>query len=77
MHYWVSNSQAEVDFFAEDASGGIVAVETKSGTSVKAKSLGVFLGRYQESRAIRISEKNFGTPGPVRSVPLFAACFVE
>lgn len=77
LHYWESNSQAEVDFIAEDSSGGIVAVEAKSGTSVKAKSLGVFLGRYPESRAIRISEKNFGTPGPVRSVPLYAACFVE
>ena len=61
----------------EDSSGGIVAVEAKSGTSVKAKNLGVFLGRYPASRAIRISEKNFGTPGPVRSVPLYAASFVE
>ena len=77
LHYWESDGRAEVDFVVEDASGRILAIEAKSGASVKAKSLGVFMERHKDARAIRISGKNFGTPGAIRSVPLYAAGFVE
>ena len=76
LHYWESSSRAEVDFLAEDADGRIVAIEAKSGTSVKSKSLGVFLERHPDARAIRLSARNFGTPGKIRSVPLYAVGFV-
>ena len=76
LHYWESNSQAEVDFLVENSNGQIIAIEAKSGTSVQSKSLGVFLGRHPDARAMRLSEKNFGAPGPVRSVPLYAVGFV-
>lgn len=77
LHYWENDGRAEVDFLFEDAEGRIVAIEAKSGTSVKSKSLGVFLGRHPDALAIRVSEKNFGTPGTIRSVPLYAAGFVQ
>lgn len=77
LHYWESDSRAEVDFLVEDTDGCLLAIEAKSGTSVKSKSLGVFLGRHPDARAIRISGRNFGSPGAVRSVPLYAAGFVE
>ena len=71
------DSRAEVDFLAENANGDLFAIEAKSGTSVKSKSLDVFLGRYPDTKAIRISGRNFGSLGNVRSVPLYAAGFVE
>ena len=77
LHYWESDSRAEVDFIVEGADGRLLAIEAKSGTSVQSKSLGVFLGRHPDARAIRVSGKNFGSPGAVRSVPLYAAELVE
>lgn len=76
LHYWESDNRAEVDFLAETADGRILAMEAKSGTSVKSKSLGVFLSRFPGATALRFSGKNFGSPGAVRSVPVYAATFV-
>ena len=69
LYYWESNSQAEVDFVIRDTSGSIVPVEVKYDDNVRAKSLGVFMKRYQCPYGVRISSRNFGFENGIRSVP--------
>ena len=48
----------------------------KSGTNVRSSSLGVYRRAYDPAYAVRISARNFGFEGGVRSVPLYAACYL-
>lgn len=73
LYYWESNSQAEIDFVIRDTSGSIVPVEVKYDDNVRAKSLSVFMKRYQCPYGVRISSRNFGFENGIRSVPLYAA----
>lgn len=71
--YWVSQGTAEVDFVIESQAGEAVPVEVKSSENVRSRILGVYCGKYEPSRALRLSPKNFGYDGVVHSVPLYAA----
>jgi predicted AAA+ superfamily ATPase len=74
-HYWGSFGKAEVDFLIEREDGAIIPVETKSSVNVKAKSLAVYIEKYNPPYAARISRKNFGATdtNTIRSFPLYAA----
>lgn len=48
-------------------------IECKSNTHVKARSMDVFMKKYEISSAIRVSAKNFGYENNNKSVPLYAA----
>ena len=77
-HYWGTTSVAEVEFVARTRAGDIVPIEVKSGQNVTSKSLGTFVRAYDSPYAIRLSAKNFGQAGGIRSVPLYAApCLAE
>lgn len=69
----MSKGKAVVDFVIE--SGGLSAtpVEMKSSTNVQSKGLGVSRDKYAPETSIRISTKNFGREGGIRSIPLYAA----
>lgn len=69
--YWESDGTAEVDFIIVK-DDHVIPVECKSGEHKKAKSLAVYRGKYHPEYSIRISAKNFGTVGGIRSVPLYA-----
>ena len=70
--YWTSNGQAEVDLVVEDGFARAVPVEVKSTENVRSRSLGVYREKYEPTRSVRISARNFGE-GEVESVPLYAA----
>ena len=72
IFYWESSGKAELDFVMQDKEGNIIPIEVKSGEHTKAKSLGVFMSRYDCPYAIRISGKNFGFENGIKSVPLYA-----
>lgn len=72
LMYWTSTSTAEVDFVLMQ-DGLVVPVEVKAGGRVLSRSLDVFMERYASKLAYRISARNFGRSGPIRSVPLYAA----
>lgn len=76
-YYWESNGKAEVDFVIQNKAGQIIPVEVKAAGNVKAKSLGIFMGKYDIPYAIRISAKNFGFENKIKSVPLYAAFTIE
>lgn len=72
LYYWEANGKAELDFVIQSAEGDIIPVEVKAADNVRAKSLGVFMKKYDIQKAIRISSKNFGFENNIKSIPLYA-----
>lgn len=71
--YWVSQGRAEVDFIIEDGTAKAVPIEVKSSDNVRSRSLGIYCEKYEPTRALRLSTRNFGYDGLVKSIPLYAA----
>jgi predicted AAA+ superfamily ATPase len=71
LHYWRSPNNAEVDFLLQN-SDGVIPLEVKSAHNVHSKSLGMFRQKYNPPYAVRISTKNFGFAGGIKSLPLYA-----
>jgi predicted AAA+ superfamily ATPase len=77
-YYWTSGAQAELDFVFQNAAGQIIPLEVKAADNVRARSLGIFLEKYAVPYAYRVSARNFGCEGSLRSVPLYAVfCITE
>ncbi len=71
VFYWASDSgQAEVDFLLQ-CENELIPLEVKSGIQTKAKSLNVYMERYNPSLAIKSSLKNYGKSGNLLSIPLY------
>ena len=70
-YYWESNGKAELDFIIQKDIN-IIPIEVKSSTHTKARSLDLYMKKYNPKYAIRISEKNFGFENNIKSVPLYA-----
>ena len=58
-YFWRSGNTAEIDFLIEGG-GGIVPIEVKSAENVKAKSLQIYVNRYQPRCAFKTSMRNVG-----------------
>jgi len=69
--YWESDGKAELDFVVQ-IGDDVVAIEGKSADNTQAKSLNLFVKKYEPKHVIRISTKNFGFEGGIKSVPLYA-----
>lgn len=76
-YYWESDGKAEVDFVVQDKYGNIIPIEVKSSENVRAKSLKIFIDKYNIKYSIRISSKNFGLDNNIKSVPLYAVFCLE
>ena len=70
-YYWESDGKAELDFMIQKDSD-IIPIEVKTSTHIKARSLDLYIKKYNPKYAIRISEKNFGFENNIKSVPLYA-----
>ena len=70
-YYWVSDNQAEVDFVIQTKEC-VVPIEVKSADHVRAKSLGIYRGKYHPKVSVRVTTKNFGFENGIQSVPLYA-----
>lgn len=70
--YWESDRGAEVDFVIQ-REGKLIPVEVKSADNTKAKSLQVYIDRFQPAYAIKLSAKNFCFEDGKKTVPLYAA----
>ena len=71
-YYWTLQQNAELDFVFQDRQGNIIPLEAKSAEHVRAKSLGMFMKRYDCPYAIRVSSRNFGFENGIQSIPLYA-----
>ncbi|MBW3091146.1 ATP-binding protein [Bifidobacterium miconisargentati] len=72
-HYWGTLNRGEVEFVVRDGQGDVIPIEVKSGANVTARSLTAYRAKYRPRYAVRISARNFGVEGDMRSVPLYAA----
>lgn len=75
-YYWGTSSKAEVDFVLQFEGLGVVPVEVKSGGNVSARSLEGYRKKYDPTLVVRVSAKNFGYENGIKSVPLYAVCFL-
>jgi predicted AAA+ superfamily ATPase len=71
LYYWTTDGTGELDFVLQKGDK-IIAVEVKTGTHTKSKSLNIFVTKYKPTYSIRISSKNFGFENNIKSVPLYA-----
>jgi predicted AAA+ superfamily ATPase len=76
LYYWKSGNQAEIDFLIE-ISGEIFPLEVKSGLSRHKKSLTSFQEKYQPTKAIRLSPRNFERQGTFINLPLYAVSVLK
>lgn len=70
-YYWESDGKAELDFLIQKDID-IIPIEVKSNVHTKARSLDLYMKKYNPKYAIRISEKNFEFENGIKSVPLYA-----
>lgn len=71
-YYWKApKGTAEVDFIIM-REGKIIPVEVKAADNTRAKSLDIYMKKYQPEYAIKISSKNFGFENNIKSIPLYA-----
>lgn len=70
-YYWESDGKAELDFLIQK-DVNIIPIEVKTSVHTKARSLDLYMKKYNPNYAIRISEKNFGFENRIKSVPLYA-----
>ena len=71
-YYWETDRGAEVDFIIQ-RDGKLIPIEVKSADNTRAKSLKLYMDRYQPDYAIKLSTKNFGFEDGKKTVPLYAA----
>ena len=72
LSYW-SNTQetaAEVDFLIQ-LDDNIIPIEVKSSINLKAKSLGVFIDKYNPKIAVRTSMSNYKLNDAIVDIPLY------
>jgi len=70
--YWSSPGKAELDFVFQDTGGNIIPLEGKSADNVRSKSLKQYVSLHKPEYAVRVSAKNFGFEGGIKSIPLYA-----
>lgn len=71
LYYWRSENTAEVDFIVSE-NQMVIPIEVKSGQSLHAKSLKVYIDRYAPAKCCVISGRNFSLGGNVFNIPLYA-----
>ncbi|MBQ8043951.1 MAG: ATP-binding protein [Clostridia bacterium] len=71
-YYWESERGAEIDFIIQK-DGKIIPIEVKSADNTRAKSLNLYMNRFEPEYAIKLSTKNFGFEDKKKIVPLYAA----
>jgi hypothetical protein len=71
-YYWESDRGAEIDFVIQ-REGNIIPIEVKAADNTRAKSLKVYMDKFNPEYAIKLSAKNFGFEDGKKIVPLYAA----
>ena len=73
LYYYQSDGKAELSFVVQNRIGKIIPIEVVDKSLTKAKSLSLFLTKYEIKDAIRITEDNFAKKKDVRYIPIYAA----
>jgi len=71
-YFWQSNGIAEIDFIIQ-RDRALIPIEVKSADNNQAKSLAVYMRKFEPEYAIKISTNNFGVENKIKTIPLYAA----
>ena len=78
LYYYQSEGKAEVPFIVQTRSGKVIPIEIVNKNISKAKSLTMFMSKFDIKDAIRITEDNFGIKKGIKYVPIYATfCLKE
>jgi len=78
LYYYQSDGKAEVPFVVQTRAGKIIPIEIVNKNLSKAKSLSLFMNKFEISEAIRFTEDNFSMKKGIKYVPIYAAfCLKE
>ena len=70
IYYWNSGNEAEVDFLIQ-IKASIIPIEVKSEKNVRAKSLGLYINKYNPKYALKVSLLNNVGGNNVYNLPLY------
>lgn len=71
-YYWESDRGAEIDFIIQ-REGKLIPIEVKAADNTRAKSLKLYMDRFEPAYAIKLSTKNFAQEDNKFIIPLYAA----
>lgn len=77
LYYYQSDGKSEISFIVQNKIGVIIPIEVFDMKLTKAKSLSMFLSKYNIHDAIRITEDNFGHKKNIRYVPTYASFCIK
>lgn len=78
LYYYQSEGKAEVPFVVQTRAGKVIPIEIVNKNLSKAKSLSLFMSKFNITEAIRFTEDNFSIKKGVKYVPIYAAfCLKE
>lgn len=78
LYYYQSEGKAEVPFVVQTRAGKIIPIEIVNKNLSKAKSLSLFMSRFNITEAIRFTDDNFSIKKGIKYVPIYAAfCLKE
>ena len=78
LYYYQSEGKAEVPFVVQTRAGKIIPIEIVNKNLSKAKSLSLFMSKFEINEAIRFTEDNFSIKKGIKYVPIYAAfCLKE
>ena len=73
LYYYQSDGKAEVPFVVQTRAGKLIPIEIVNKNLSKAKSLSLFMSKFNITEAIRFTEDNFSVKKGIKYVPIYAA----
>ncbi len=78
LYYYQSDGKAEVPFVIQTRAGKVIPIEIVNKNISKAKSLTLFMSKFNISEAIRFTDDNFSLKKGIKYVPIYASfCLKE
>ena len=78
LYYYQSEGKAEVPFVIQTRAGKMIPIEIVNKNISKAKSLSLFMSKFQITEGIRITDENFSVKKGVKYIPIYASfCLKE
>lgn len=78
LYYYQSEGKAEVPFVVQTRAGKIIPIEIVNKNLSKAKSLSLFMSKFNITEAIRFTDDNFSVKKGIKYIPIYAAfCLKE
>lgn len=78
LYYYQSDGKAEVPFVVQTRAGKVIPIEIVNKNLSKAKSLSLFMSKFDINEAIRFTDDNFSIKKGIKYVPIYASfCLKE